>query len=307
MNIKSLFLPILFIITAHITGMEQTLNFVETLRICPNQIVSHLDGKTLSALTRVSHLFQAICNEVPTKYLNLIFSDAVNHKNIQLINRFSAQPNSWMFTSIIYHDDMYKKTIGKDTIEAPMYLFNNELDDFFNTYTHVIHLIQNNKTVRYVLLRLDSSQKNRGMIYLNVNKCSDAANTVLTDRLGIFARHLSSIYNFFYFINEPAHGGYIGVDPVNESFIHKHFSLSSPLHSTEDIFKQFGLITIFLIAAQKNCTPIVYSILNNSEVLDSWSPDILNIAQYNLDNSNEIKDLVAAVLSERETKNKEKD
>ncbi len=298
----SLFLSILLATITHVTGMEQTLNLDELIRTCPNQIISYLDGESLSALTRVCHLFQAICDQVPTKYLSILFSDVAKNKNTQLINRFIAQPDSWMFKAEIGNEFTDKIIIGKDIIEMSLCSFGKGLQDFFGTHAFLLRFTQDNKVVRYILPRMDSCQPNRCMIYFNVNECNDAVNIALKDRLSPSAQKIISNCSYFNLTNQQGYGGYIGVSSDGEYIMHKYFSLTNTSHSTESMLKQFGLITIFLIAAQKNQTSIIYPILSNSEILDSWSPDILNIAQYDLDNGNEIKDVVAAVLFEREVK-----
>lgn len=299
-KITSLFLPILLATTTHVMGMEQSLDLGDVLRTCPNQIAYHLNGEALSSLTKVSHLFQEVCDAVPTKYLSIFLYDAVKNKNTNLISRLIAQLDSWMFTSEIDNEIIHQEKNGNDTIGLFKCLFGEGVQDFFQTRSF-LRLTQNNKTVRYLLTSMDSCQTNKCMIYLNVNECSDAVNIVLKNRLSPKAQNIASTYNVFDFINKPAHGGYVGVDPDGNP-IHTCFSLASSLHSTENMLKQFGLITIFLIAAQKNRSSVAYSILNNSKILDSWSSDILEIALYDLDNDDEIKDVVAAVLFERETK-----
>lgn len=278
--------------------MEQSLDLSEIVRICPNQIVSQLDGKTLSSLASVSHLLQETCDAVPTKYLNFSLYHAIVQKNTKLINRFIDQLDSWMFTPEKDNPIIHQEKNGNDTVGLFNYPFGKRVHDFFQSQSFM-RFTQNNKTVRYLLSKKDTCQDHKCQIYLNVNECSNAVDLLLKGRLSPKAQEILSNSNCFNFIGKAAHGGYIGFYPNGES-VHKYFSISTSSHSTENMLKQFGFIITFLIAAQKNRIEVAYAILNNSEIVDSWSSDILEIALYAFDNDNEIKDVVAAMLFERQ-------
>jgi hypothetical protein len=280
--------------------MEQTLNLGDIVRTCPNQIVSHLDGKSFASLTKVSRLFQAVCDAVPTKYLSIRLYDAVRHKNTNFINRLIAQIDSWMFTSETDDEIVVQNKSEKSTIKLYRCLFGKGVLDFFQT-KGFLRFTQNNKTVRYLLTKMDKNDTNKCMVYLNIHECNDEVNFSLQALLSPKTQNLASRYNVFDCIKKPGCGGYIGCDQDGKH-MHKYFSLSDPSCSTKEMRKQFGLITTFLVAAQKNRTLVTYSILNNTEIINSWSTDILEIALNDLDNNNEIKDIVAAKIFEIKNK-----
>lgn len=297
--LTSFFLSILLATTMH--SMEQPLDLSEIVRTCPNQIVCHLDGKSLTSLASVSHILQETCDAVPAKYLNFFLGHAVLHKNRKLIDRFIEQLDSWMFTPEIDNVVIHQEKNGNDTIGLFKFSFGKGVQDFFQTQAFM-RFTQNNKTVRYLFSKKDIYENHKCQIYLNAHECSNAVDIVLKSRLSPKAQEIASNENYFNFIGKSAHGGYIGIHP-NGGHVHRYFSISnSSKNMPENLLRQFGFIITFLISAQKNRTKIVYAILNNTKIIDSWSSDILEITLYDLDCNNEITDVVAAVLFERKEK-----
>lgn len=281
--------------------MEQSWDLERVVRTCPNQIVGHLDGQTLSSLSQVSSILQAICDAVPTKYLTIFFSDVAEYGNIKLINRFISQPDSWMFEPATDAEPIaFQEGDENNTAKPLMYLFSQELRNFFGPHS-ALSLNQGNKAARY-LLKWKNSWTSY-IIYFNVDKCEDTLNDALTKGLSPVEVSLINKTHMLDFINEKAHGGYLW-ETADHQFKRHDFSISNSSYSAESLRNQFGFISIFILAAQKNHTGVVYAILNNPTILDSWSSEILEIALY-LNNGNEIKDVVWATLFERNAKTKD--
>jgi hypothetical protein len=297
---KKILFSILLICTPLVYAMEEPLSLSEIIRTCPNQIIYHLDGKTFISLMKVAHLFQEICSSIPIKYLNMLFSDAVKQKNTALIDRFIAQPDSWMFRTEMNSRSICIEEDNDNTITMFARSFGKGLDKFFGIQPFLC-ISQNGKIVRYLLSQSSFCDCNAHSIYLNVDECNETINKSITKILSNYSKEVATQTNFFNFVNKPAHGEYFGTNSKGQS-ARRCFSISGLSHSTESILKQFGMITLFLIAARRNNTNVTYAILNNAEIIDSWSLDLLEIALNDLNNGNQIKDVVAAKIFERKTK-----
>lgn len=291
--------------TMHSTSMEPSLTLDEIIRNCPNSIISHLDGASLTSLTSVSHLLQETCNAVPVKYLSVLFSDAVHHKNTKLIDRFVNQLDTWMFTPQI-DELIHQEEHGNNMIRVFKCNLNKGTDNFLNVQSY-FRLTQDNKTVRYIIVPKNLTKNDPCIIYLNVNECTTATNTIflnavlLINNLSPEQQNILSPSNFLKFTNttnQPKHGGCTMMDHKQQRPKRTIFSLAN----SKNMREQLGLITLFLVAARQNNTHVAYTMLNNPKIVDSLSSDILEIVLNDLDCNNEITDVIAAVLFERKEK-----
>lgn len=290
-------------VVSTVSSMEQSLDLSRVLETCPDQIAGRLDGKTFSSLMQVCSLFQAVCNAIPVQELAINFSDAAEHKNKNLIERFIAKPDGWMFEPGIGKEIFLpQEGIGNDLIKVFKRSFGKGSQGFLGDCS-IYCISQNNKIVRYFLAWQDFDKIERlnlskltYLSYLNVDECNGVTNTVSTKCM----KHAVGFEGTTDFDTKALDGCCYWID-ATAKLKWKRFALLGSSHSAESILKKFGMITTFLLAAQKSHTAVTYAILNNPTTLDFCPSDIFGIAMYGLDNGNEIKDVVAAALFERNT------
>jgi len=284
-------------------SMEQSVDLSYVLKTCPDQIAGHLDGKSFSSLTQVCSLFEAICKGIPTKYLAIAFSDVADHGNNNLIDRFIAKPDLWMFES-----EMNEKFIsglveinGDNFIEIFERPFGSGLQGFLGDCA-MYRIIHNDVTVRYLLFWQDSEKirnnaKRLCVMYLNVGECDNKVNMVSRPSYPYIAED-----PFWpYFATKAGYGGCHWEHYNGRSFSYRErkFALEGSSDTAESLFKNFGMLAIFILAAQKNNTAVVSGILNNPIVFDSLPSDVLDVAMYDLNSSDEIKGAVLAAFLKR--------
>jgi len=282
---------------------EQPLDLSYALNTCPNEIVCCLDGQSLSSLTQVSKQCQEICDAVPTKYLTVPFSQVANHGSEKLINRFINHPDSWMFTSET-DEEIFIPDENNDNNAIKIFKrsFGKGLQDFIGNCS-IYCISQNNKIARYIFVWKNFEKEEDGTLlqqdkvcinYLNAGTCNKAINTASENCL----KHARSPLGSDFSVTEIALGCCHWLTHVRYPW--RKFSIKTQSHSAENALKQLGIMMTFLLAAQKNHTAVTYAMLNNSKVIDAWSPDILEIPIHDISyNDNEIKDVAWAELVKR--------
>lgn len=239
-------------------SMEQSLNLSYLLKTWPeiNPIVCRLDGKSFSSLTQVCKLFRKICGAIPLRYLAIDFCDAAEHGNKNLIDRFIAQPDGWMFEPGIGEEIPWKNNTS-NTVKIFKRSLNEGVQRFLGDCSfHCIN--QADKIVRCFLSWKDEAFDDSSMVFascVNINICDDVVCRASEKWLGSTSNYKAESICFL-----------MSGENVYARHYHKIFDL---FDSEETFIKKFGMLMILVLAAQKNNTTVVCSILKSLKVPDS--------------------------------------
>lgn len=255
-------------------SMDEPLDLGKVLEACPDQIAWYLDRDSFSVLTQVCRLFQEICEAVPVKYLAVTFSDAAAHGREKLIDRFIAQPDGWIFELGMGEEVTIPQEDNEGNLKMLKLSSSEGLRGFLGDYS-ICHVYQNGKIHGY---RLDW---NDSVYVIGRPRAAFELHLQVDEQNGINGDLTTHKFRF--------------LGPCC-----KAFKISAPAYSVDSFTKVLGIIAIFILAIQKNQIPVIYAILNNPRTLACLPSDILKAVNQIFDNGHAIKDVVSAVLFERQ-------
>ncbi len=257
-------------------SMEQPLDLSYVLNECQDEIVSKLDGGSFSSLTQVCTLFQRICDAVPLKYLAIDFCDAAEHGNKHLIDRFIVQPNEWMFEQGMGEEVFVQQDADIKVLKRS---FNGGPQRFLGDCSFCC-VKQADKIVRCFWFwkspeMFENKPQAAHCTVFNIEKCDDAINTASKECLELLYGSLDTPFFKIYFLKEVGRGKYF----INISMsVIKHWESGSftllDLYPAEIFIRKIGMFMLLVLAAQKNNTMVVNSILDGSTVPYDWIKDI---------------------------------
>ncbi len=284
-------------------AMEQPFDLIRVMGELPENesIACLLDGKSFSALTQVCALSHAICNRIPTQYLAIDFSDAAEHGNKNLIERFIKQLGSLIKPGIgeeIFSPDRYWHE--DESIKLFEGILNSEFQSYFDDYK-LRCLTENGNIMRYLFnwensvpLETWFNPERSCTMYFNNKECNDVINTVSAKLMSHRAAKLVKTIAYF---------GFSLARRPDDRSTHleggNDFAISTNLDSAENLLKKIGEHLLFRIAIEKNHRAVIVIMLNKLQLFHLLLPKMLVHIKRDLFCSQEIKGIVQRAFDEK--------
>lgn len=264
--------------------MEQPLDLYYVMQTWPenNPIVCQLDGKAFSSLTQVCKSFRRICNRIPVQYLAIDFSNAAEHGNKNLIDRFIAQPDGWIFEPGMGEEIPWEDSTD-GTVKIFRRSFNRGVQSFLGDYS--LYCIKRADTIVRCIATWQGDEMYADKpemihsICINLDICDDVVNDISKKCCERNSSHFFGkkkgtgrlVISQFYLGNLRSNGDYPFGDPFNGLDL---------LDSEELFIKKFGMLMMLILAAQKNNVQTVWSILSSFKIPDSLLMQTLMVKRY---------------------------